>query len=52
MQFPYTYVLISEITILGYSDHQIDIIIEFALKFDAIFMYICTCSRNYHIRLV
>ena len=52
MAFAYTCVLISEITILGYSDHQIDIMIEFTLKFDAIFIYICTCSRNYHIRLV
>ena len=26
--------------------------IELALKFDAISIYICTCSRNYHIRLV
>src|SRR5882762_8509568 len=52
MQYAYTYVLIPEITILGHSDHKTGITIEFALKFDAICMYICPDSRNYHIRLL
>jgi len=37
---------------LGISDHKTGITIEFALKFDAICMYICPNSRNYHIRLL
>ena len=52
MQYAYTYVLIPEITILGYSNPQMGIMIEFPLKFDAICMYICPNSRNYHIRLL
>ena len=52
MLFVYTYVLIPEITILGCSNHQTDITIELALKSDAISIYICTCFRNYHIKLV
>src|SRR5882762_8936887 len=52
MQYACTYVLIPEITILGHSDHITGITIEFALKFDAICMYICPDSRNYHIRLL
>ena len=52
MTFAYTCVLISEITILSYSDHQTDLAIEFTQKFDAISMYIHTRCRNYHIRLV
>src|ERR1700676_2593298 len=52
MQYTCTYVLIPEITILGHSDHKTGITIEFALKLDAICMYICPDSRNYHIRLL
>ena len=52
MQYACTYILIPEITILGHSDHQTGIMIEFTLKFDAICMYICPDSRNYHIRLL
>ena len=52
MQYAYTYVLIPWITILGHSDHKTGIMIKFALKFDAICMYICPDSRNYHIRLL
>src|SRR6267378_1412943 len=52
MQYACTYILIPEITILGHSDHITGITIEFALKFDAICMYICPDSRNYHIRLL
>ena len=52
MQYAYTYILIPEITILGHSDPKMGITIEFALKFDAICMYICPDSRNYHIRLL
>jgi len=40
------------ISIVGHSDHHTDIVIELALKFDAICIYICTYSRNYHIRLL
>ena len=40
------------ISILGYSDHRTDIVIDLALKFDAIFIYICPNSKNYHIRLL
>ena len=50
MQYAYTYISIPEITILGHSDPQMGITIEFVLKFDAICMYICSDSRNYHIR--
>jgi hypothetical protein len=52
MQYAYTYILIPEITILGHSDPKMGITIEFLLKFDAICMYICPNSRNYHIRLL
>ena len=52
MQYAYTYILIPEITILGHCDPKMGITIEFALKFDAICMYICPDSRNYHIRLL
>ena len=43
---------IKTISIVGHSDHHTDIVIELALKFDAICIYICTYSRNYHIRLL
>src|SRR5882762_3626434 len=52
MQYAYTYILIPEITILGHSDPKMGITIEFLLKFDAICMYICPNSRNYHIWLL
>src|SRR6202790_4811021 len=52
MQYACTYVLIPEITILDHSDHKTGITIEFTLKLDAICMYICPDSRNYHIRLL
>ena len=42
MPLEYTYVPIAQITILSYSDHQTDIMIEFALKLDAICLYIWT----------
>jgi len=50
MQYAYIYNPIPEITILGHSDPKMHITIEFTLKFDAICMYICPDSRNYHIR--
>ena len=43
---------IKTISILGHSDHHTDIVIELALKFDAICIYICTHWRNYHMRLL
>jgi len=49
MQYAYIYNPIPEITILGHSDPKMHITIEFMLKFDAICMYICPDSRNYHI---
>jgi hypothetical protein len=52
MQYAYIYNPIPEITILGHSDPKMHITIEFALKLDAICMYICPDSRNYHIRLL
>src|SRR6267378_4091810 len=50
MQYAYIYNPIPEITILGHSDPKMHITIEFTLKLDAICMYICPDSRNYHIR--
>ena len=43
---------IKTISILGHSDHHTDIVIELALKFDVICIYICTHWRNYQIRLL
>ena len=40
MLFVYKNVQIPEITILGCSDHQKDIMIEFPLKFDAIYVLV------------
>jgi len=50
MQYAYKYVLIPAITIIGHSKHKMGIMIEFGLKSDAICIYICPNSMNYHIR--
>jgi len=50
MQYAYIHNPIPEITILDHSDPKMHMTIEFMLKFDAICMYICPDSRNYHIR--
>jgi len=47
MQYAYKYVLIPAITIIGHSKHKMGIMIEFALKSDAICIYIMSNSMNY-----
>ena len=48
----YTYVPVPRIAKFGYSNHQIDITVEFTLKNGAKCIYICTNSLNYQIWLV